>query len=195
MTNTTFRMNIYRRRSAAAGRDNDPSAAQAGIDFEAVFQQYWQSVCAIIYRIVGDWAEAEDIALEVFLQLHDRPPAQDSPPLSGWLYRVGTNLGLNALRSRKRRSLYETQAAAQDALERPVDDPARVLERSQERQQIQAILAEMKPRSAQLLILRQAGLSYAEVAQVLSVAPGSVGTLLTRAEADFARRYRRKNQV
>ena len=194
MTNITFRMNINRRRSAAAGRDDDPSATQAGIDFEAVFQQYWQPVCAIIYRIVGDWAEAEDIALEVFLQLHDRPPAQAGLQLSGWLYRVGTNLGLNALRSHKRRSLYETQAATQDALERPVDDPARVVERRQERQQVQAILAEMKPRSAQMLILRQAGLSYTEVAQALSVAPGSVGTLLARAEADFARRYRRKNQ-
>jgi RNA polymerase sigma-70 factor (ECF subfamily) len=110
------------------------------------------------------------------------------------LYRVGTNLGLNALRSRKRRTYYETQAAIQDALERPVDDAAGALERRQEMQQVQAVLAEMKPRSAQLLILRQSGLSYAEVAQALSVAPGSVGTLLARAEADFARRYRRKNQ-
>jgi len=194
MSETTLRMNFYKRRPAADRRGDDPSAAQAGIDFEAVFQQYWKPVCALIYRIVGDWAEAEDIALEVFLQLHNRPPSQAGPQLSGWLYRVGTNLGLNALRSRKRRTYYETQSVIQDALERPVDDAAGALERSQEMQQVQAILAEMKPRSAQLLILRQSGLSYAEVAQALSVAPGSVGTLLARAEADFARRYRRKNQ-
>lgn len=194
MSETTFRMNFTKRRPTADRRADDPSAVQAGFDFEAVFQQYWEPVCAVIYRIVGDWSEAEDIALEVFLRLHNRPPAQTGPPLSGWLYRVGTNLGLNALRSRKRRTYYETQAAIQDALERPVDDAAGALERRQEMQQVQAVLAEMKPRSAQLLILRQSGLSYAEVAQALSVAPGSVGTLLARAEADFARRYRRKNQ-
>ena len=194
MSETTFRMNFYRRKPAAERRGEHSDAAQAGIDFEAVFQQYWEPVCAVTYRIVGDWAEAEDIALEVFLQLHNRPPSQAGLQLSGWLYRVATNLGLNALRSRKRRTHYETQAAIQDALERLVDDAAGALERRQEMQQVQAILAEMKPRSAQLLILRQSGLSYAEVAQALSVAPGSVGTLLARAEADFARRYRRKNQ-
>ncbi len=194
MSETTFRMNFYKRRPAANRRADDPSAAQTGLDFDAVFQQYWEPVCAVIYRIVGDWSEAEDIALEVFLQLHNRPPAQTGTQLGGWLYRVGTNLGLNALRSRKRRTYYETQAVIQDALERQIDDAAGALERSQEMQQVQAILAEMKPRSAQLLILRQSGLSYAEVAQALSVAPGSVGTLLARAEADFARRYRRKNQ-
>jgi RNA polymerase sigma-70 factor (ECF subfamily) len=192
MTETTFRMNFSRRRPAADRRDDNLAAGQVGVDFEAVFQQYWEPVCAVIYRIVGDWAEAEDLALEVFLQLHARPPSQVSSQLSGWLYRVGTNLGLNALRSRKRRVLYEAQAARHAALERPVDDPAGVLERSQERRQVQAVLAVMKPRAAQLLILRQAGLSYAEIAQALSVAPGSVGTLLARAEADFARRYRRE---
>jgi RNA polymerase sigma-70 factor (ECF subfamily) len=194
MTDYTFRMNFSKRRSATARRAEAPAEGQAGIDFDAVFQQYWQPVCAIIYRVVGDWAEAEDLALEVFLQLHSRPPAQAGSQLSGWLYRVGTNLGLNALRSRKRRQYYETQAAVQDALERTSIDPAGALERSQERQQVQAILADMKPRAAQLLILRQAGLSYAEISQALSVAPGSVGTLLARAEAEFVRRYRRQHQ-
>jgi RNA polymerase sigma-70 factor (ECF subfamily) len=48
----------------------------------------------------------------------------------------------------------------------------------------------MKPRAAQLLILRHSGLSYADIAAALGVAPGSVGTLLARAEKEFERRYR-----
>jgi RNA polymerase sigma-70 factor (ECF subfamily) len=48
----------------------------------------------------------------------------------------------------------------------------------------------MKPRAAKLLMLRHTGLSYAEVAEALNVAPGSVGTMLARAERDFERRYR-----
>jgi len=191
MSDHTSSMNFSKRRPASARRAEDSAAEQARIDFEAVFQQNWQPLCAVIYRIVGDWTEAEDIALEAFLQLHSRPPAQAGPQLSGWLYRVGTNMGLNALRSRSRRNYYEAQAAVQETLERMVDDPAGLMERRQERELVQAVLAAMKSRSAQLLILRQAGLSYAEIAQVLSVAPGSVGALLARAEAEFAQLYRR----
>jgi RNA polymerase sigma-70 factor (ECF subfamily) len=180
----------FSKRTDARGAEESPAKAET--DFEAVFEQYWKPVCVVIYRIVGDWAEAEDIALEVFIQLHRRPPSNPDLHLSGWLYRVGTNLGLNALRSRKRREHYEAKAVFQEALERTSDDPAGEVQRKQEREQVQAVLVKMKPRAAQLLILRQAGLSYAEIAQTLSVAPGSVGALLARAEAEFERRYRRE---
>jgi RNA polymerase sigma-70 factor (ECF subfamily) len=48
----------------------------------------------------------------------------------------------------------------------------------------------MKPRDAKLLLLRHSGLSYKELAVVLNVAPGSIGSLLTRAERAFAKKYR-----
>lgn len=157
-------------------------------DFDKVFQQYWKPVCVIIYRITGDWSEAEDMALEVFLQFHDQPP-QDQTQLGGWLYRVATNRGLNALRGRIRRERYETQAAAQDVVGAQPDDPLAAIERSQERERVRTALAKIKPRSAQLIILRQEGLTYAEIAQALSISPGSVGTLLARAEREFEQRY------
>ena len=43
---------------------------------------------------------------------------------------------------------------------------------------------------ASVKLLRQAGLSYRELAAALDVAPGSVGTLLARAEAAFVAAYR-----
>jgi RNA polymerase sigma-70 factor (ECF subfamily) len=50
-------------------------------------------------------------------------------------------------------------------------------------------LRQMPPREAQLLILRHAGLAYKEIADTLGLAPGSVGTLLARAEKEFERLY------
>jgi RNA polymerase sigma-70 factor, ECF subfamily len=188
--NSWYWMNFSKRTPAIARTDEDRSS-EAESNFDGIFQQFWKPVCVVIYRIVGDWAEAEDIALEVFIQLHRHPPKAGGQ-LSGWLYRVGTNLGLNALRSRKRREHYEAQAVLQEALERTADDPAFEVQRKQEREHVQSVLVKMKARSAQLLTLRQAGLSYAEIAQALSVAPGSVGTLLARAEAEFERRYRQE---
>ena len=51
-------------------------------------------------------------------------------------------------------------------------------------------LAILKPREAQLLLLRANGLAYRELAQTLGIQPGSIGTLLARAEAEFERKYR-----
>jgi RNA polymerase sigma-70 factor (ECF subfamily) len=48
----------------------------------------------------------------------------------------------------------------------------------------------MRPRAAQVLVLRHSGLSYAEIAAAMNVAVGSVGTLLARAEKAFERHYR-----
>jgi RNA polymerase sigma-70 factor (ECF subfamily) len=54
---------------------------------------------------------------------------------------------------------------------------------------VRAVLADLKPAQAQILILRHSGFSYKELAEILDVARGSVGTMLARAEADFQERY------
>jgi RNA polymerase sigma-70 factor, ECF subfamily len=158
--------------------------------FEQVFHQYWERTCSIAYRLVGNQAEAEDIALEAFLRLHQKPPGREDN-LGGWLYRVTTRLGLNALRSRSRRETYETQHYRHDTLSARSDDPESLLETRQEREQVRFVLSKMKDRSAQILVLRASGLNYGEIAGVLKIRPGSVGTLLARAEKEFLERYNR----
>jgi RNA polymerase sigma-70 factor (ECF subfamily) len=165
----------------------DASAA-----FEAIFQEHWPRVHAVVYRLVGDSDEAEDLALEAFWRLYRRPPAlDDQTGLRSWLYRVATNLGFNALRARKRRRQYEEEAGNRLLANDPSWDPAVEIERAQERQRVRAALARLKPRSAQLLVLRHSGLSYAELATALDVAPGSIGTLLARAEQEFEEQLKR----
>jgi RNA polymerase sigma-70 factor (ECF subfamily) len=173
-------------------RKSIPAARAAGENaaFEALFQQHWERLCRVLYSILGDWDEAEDLALETFVRLHRRPPAE-TERLGGWLYRVATNQALNALRSRKRRQRYEQQAGFQALEIDTPDDPAVVFEQAQERQRARAALGMMKPRSAQMLILRHSGMSYAEVAGALDISPASVGTMLARAEKEFEQAYRK----
>ena len=171
---------------------------------EAAFDEHWTWVCTTLYRLVGDWDEAEDLALEVFYRLHRRPPKDRGDPdrrdpdrraLGSWLHRVATNVGLNAIRAKQRRRRYE-EIAGMLRLQRDVPvDPARAFERRETQAGVRRVLAEMKPRAAQVLVLRHSGLSYAEIAAALNVAPGSVGTLLARAEKDFARRWERGEEV
>lgn len=156
-------------------------------DFDALFQSHWERVCRVLNNLVGDWDEAQDLALEVFVRLHNRPP-QDPSNIAGWLYRVATRMGFNALRERKRRRHYE-QKAGELAFGDDGGDPALVAEHRMEREQVRQTLSVMNRRSAELLILRHSGLSYAEVAAALNVSPASVGALLARAEAEFERKH------
>jgi RNA polymerase sigma-70 factor (ECF subfamily) len=166
------------------------SAAVMTHDFEAVFLEHWPRVYGVLRRLVGDHAEAEDLALETFWQLYRRPPhdARDLN-LGGWLYRVATNLGLNTLRAWKRREHYELEAGQWDAPHRGDTDPAEVQAQAEVRGRVRAVLGEMSPRQAQLLILRHSGMSYQELAAALGVSANSIGTLLVRAERDFEKRY------
>ncbi|MGD9091533.1 MAG: sigma-70 family RNA polymerase sigma factor [Anaerolineales bacterium] len=160
--------------------------------FEVLFQEHWQRVYGVVYRLVGDHAEAEDLTLETFWRLYDQQPTfGNEHQVNGWLYRVATNLGINALRARKRRRHYEEQAGSQILDEKRMVNPDAEFEGEEQRQRVQLALADMKPRSAKLLIMRHSGFSYAEIAATLGVAPGSVGTLLSRAEEEFEERYGR----
>jgi RNA polymerase sigma-70 factor (ECF subfamily) len=158
-------------------------------DFEAIFLERWPRIYNLLFRIVGEKAEAEDLALETFWRLHQNPPSKREN-LNGWLYRVAMNLGFNALRSQKRRARYEEEAGNQALEVNQPSDPEDEVEIIEQRREIRTVLAQMKPRSAKLLVLRHSGLSYAEVAAAVKVRPSSVGKLLARAEDEFEKIYR-----
>ncbi len=159
--------------------------------FETVFQRYYGRVFAILARIVGP-DEADDLAQETFMRFHDRPPArrpENEEAVGAWLYRVATNLGFNAIRGRKRRTAREERVTRAELPLRRAPDPEHEALRREERERVQAVLLTMPERAREVLTLRQAGCSYAEIAAVVGIAPGSVGTTLVRAEALFRQRY------
>jgi RNA polymerase sigma-70 factor (ECF subfamily) len=171
-----------------------PRADHGEVDLEAAFEQHWDSVCRTAQRLVGDRDEAQDLALEAFWRLYAHPP-KDLTRVGAWLHRVATNLGLNAIRARRRRHRYEEEAGALQLQRAATIHPADAVERHETQERVRKVLALMKPRKAELLILRHTGHSYAEIADLVGIAPGSVGTLLARAEKDFERRYRAREDV
>jgi RNA polymerase sigma factor (sigma-70 family) len=162
--------------------------------FEAVFMRYYPLVYQLAYRCVGQSDEADDIAQEVFLRFYRTPPrATSEGECRAWLCRVASNLSLNALRARQRRTRHEekasdihSQSTSSEAAEQYPEQ--QVLAREQAAF-TRSILAELPERQQTYLLLRSIGLSYAEIAEATGVAPASVGALLARAEREFRRRY------
>lgn len=160
--------------------------------FEVLFTRHYATVYRALYHLVASREEAEDLAQETLLVLYRQPPRLHTPDdsLAAWLCRVALNRGYNALRSTER-ARQRTNRLGQDTagLERSANDPYAVAVRSEEQAQVRATLAQLPIRQRKLLLLRYAGLSYAEIAAALEIAPGSVGTLLARAERAFAKIY------
>ncbi len=158
---------------------------------EELFQQHYRRIAAMLTRLTGDRAYAEEVASDVFHKLARRPMLLEGrADQTAWIYRVATNAGFDALRARSRRSKHEQRAAAEalrtERHETALDDVLR----DERRQRVQDVLEGLKPRDAQLLLLRSEGLSYRDLADAAGVPASSVGTMLARAEAEFERRYR-----
>ena len=99
--------------------DNDPSSGMTALSdsrllnnikdgdlasFEVLFYRHYDRVYGLLFRLLGNRVEAEDITQEVFLKLYRQPlSGKREHNLSAWLYRVATNMAYNQIRGRKRR--------------------------------------------------------------------------------------------
>lgn len=175
---------VLRNPARVGGQSRDQTA------FETIFCEHYSRVVAVLERVLGDRAEAEEAAMDVFSKLYEQPlnPGQDHN-FGGWLYRTATRLGLDRLRSARRRRQYEEAAGpelvAGSRAASPLDDVLRA-ERCRE---VRGALSRLKPAQAELLLLRSSGLSYKELSEALGVKATSIGTLLARAEAEFEKQY------
>jgi RNA polymerase sigma factor (sigma-70 family) len=136
---------------------------------------------------VGDPARAEELAVEVFCRLSRSPGAQ-GPKAGGWLHRTAIRAGLDELRRRARREKYEQLFS----VFRPHPTPEQIHSLEEKQRHVRATLSRLKPRDAELLVLRSDGLSYQEIAEALDLNPASVGTLLVRAQKTFRKEYTRR---
>jgi RNA polymerase sigma-70 factor (ECF subfamily) len=152
----------------------------ASTDFERLFVAEYARVTAIARRVLGDPVAAEDVAQEVFLDLHRRFGNDPGAQAPAWLHAAAVHTALNLIRSQRRRGAREVWFATGGAV---ADDPHAAVEAAETRRLIRAALARIPGRDAMVLVLRYGGLSYAEMAAALGIGVNGVGTRLRRAEA------------
>jgi len=158
--------------------------------FSAVFHQNYSRIVGVAARVLGDRAQAEEVADDAFWKLYRRPQLQrEGNNISAWLYRTASRMAIDVLRGRKRLRLAQ-EGLAGEPVAFPQGPLAEMLA-GERVLKVRQTLAALKPQQAQILALRHSGLSYAEVAAALGIRPSSVGTTLARAEAAFEAHYRR----
>ena len=99
-------------RALGAGAVNDlpRSAAAAGVaptSFDRLFDEEYARVAAIARRVLGDPDAAEDVAQEVFLDLHRRFGDNPGAQASAWARTAAVHTALNVIRANRRRTVRE----------------------------------------------------------------------------------------
>ncbi|MFC7549270.1 sigma-70 family RNA polymerase sigma factor [Plantactinospora sp. GCM10030261] len=165
-----------RKDAVAVSTPRDSGAVRP--DLEQIFRTAYPRVVAVAARMLGSRDQAEDVAQEVFLAFgRSSVPAREA---MGWLSVAAAHTALNHLRSGRRRATREETAGGVAPAAPDVADAVVTLD---ERRRVREALARLPRRQAVALVLRHSGLSYAEVAAVLELSPGSVGTTVRRAES------------
>jgi RNA polymerase sigma-70 factor (ECF subfamily) len=157
--------------------------------FEAFVRSYQDMVYAVAVRLLGNPADAEDVAQTVFLKAFERfDDVGRSPAAPGWLATVTRNLCLNHLsRYRSRWRLFSELRGEGDS-ESSVEanltaagSLVRDLEEADEHEQLERALRELPDHQRVPLVLFHFDeMSYQEIADTLRVSLSKVKTDMHR---------------
>jgi RNA polymerase sigma-70 factor (ECF subfamily) len=172
--------------------------------FQRCVKLYQDKVYNLVYRMLGNQAEAEDVAQEVFVTLFKCIDTfRGDSKFSTWLYRVAANHCKNRIKYLKRRAHKQTGelddaaeaemlGSTQGTLGEQHASPVEVLEGQEIHHILQRAITKLDEEHRLLLVLRDVEeMSYEEIVQVTGLAEGTVKSRLHRArlqlKAEIAR--------
>lgn len=167
--------------------------------FEGLVDQYKRPIFNLVYRMLRDREEAEDITQKVFIQVYRasdryRPTAK----FSTWIFTIARNLTLNEIRRRSRKpwtdSLDETMDGEGPAQRLdPPDHRARPANQELAHQEFLQCLEEaidQLPENQRIAVLlcREGDISYEEMAKVMGCSLSAVKSLIFRGRETIKKR-------
>jgi RNA polymerase sigma-70 factor (ECF subfamily) len=170
-----------------------PPAAQArpfGPAFRDFYERNFRFTYRIIARLAAKAADVDDLVQEVFtIAGHKLPEFEGRAKETTWLYRIASNVVSADRRKRRRQHFISLRWLTPSAEDELVDGPHRHLERSDARDLVHEILAEMSEKKrAVFLLFELEGLSGQEVAQIVECPLDTMWTRLFHARREFKAR-------
>jgi len=182
------------------------SAFQEGsVDaFDQLFHRYHGAIRSLTNRLVRDPLLAEDLTQETFFRvLRSLERVDPSFNFSAWIHRIATNLCYDELRRRKPGQAAHPEGTLASAFDAGPDGvlgtlPSKDMSGSPEdalairelRREMGEVAAQLPENYRNVLILREfRGLSYASIAQAMSLSEPAIETLLHRARRRFKAEY------
>lgn len=146
------------------------------VAFEDIVRARETQLLRVGYRMLGNWADAEDVAQEAFVRLHRHGLGfANDAALGAWLYRVAVNLCMDRLRAARPAAELDGLASTQRSAEASVAA-------EQDKQRLMAAMAQLPERERAAVVLREIEeLSTAEVAEILGSTEVTVRSQVSKA--------------
>ena len=159
--------------------------------FACIVDRYKNRIQNLVYRYVGDFQRAEDLAQEAFVRVYlHRERYRKTGKFSTWIFTIAVNLAKNEIRRKIRlrnvlslEHLGEVMGTSDPVLR---DDEAPSTDRRIEREQtslaVESAIARLPKVYRESLVLRDIeGLSYEEIGEILEIPGGTVRSRINRA--------------
>src|SRR5579862_2413050 len=150
----------------------------------------------LIYRIVGNVADAQDLTQEAFIKaLQRQEQLKDAEKAAHWLSRIASNTAIDFLRRSGKVNFCEIDSLVEPLTE-PAESPEQAVLRSEHREHLEQGLSILTERERTALLLRDVeGLPAEVVAEQMNCSKATVRSHIANARIKYRRYIERSRRA
>lgn len=165
--------------------------------YRELLGRYQRPVFSLVYRMVRDREQAEDLSQETFVKVFNNIDRYDPKyKFSSWIFKIATNVAIDALRKKEPATVSldgsrhaETDEDIEATRITAVSDdenPEELLEARELGSEIERAIGRLRPEYKTAVLLRHVeGRAYEEIAEIMAVPLGTVKTYIHRARGEL----------
>jgi len=173
--------------------------AQKGSEkaYRELLGRYQRPVFSLVYRMLRDREQAEDLAQETFVRVFNNIGRYDPKyKFSSWIFKIATNLTIDHIRKKEVATVSidgSRYAVTADEIEASTitvasddENPEELLEAKELGESIEGAIGALRPEYRTAILLRHVeGREYQEIADIMSLPLGTVKTFIHRARHEL----------
>ncbi len=173
--------------------------ASAGSEraYRELLERYQRPVFSLIYRMVRDREQAEDLSQETFVKVFNHLKRYDPKyKFSSWIFKIASNLTIDSLRKKeldtvsvhgsRHATTQQEEEGTRITIESRGPNPEEFLEAKELGEEIEQAIGTLRPEYQTAILLRHVeGRPYEEIAEIMSVPLGTVKTYIHRARGEL----------
>ena len=178
------------------------ASAQKGSEkaYRELLGRYQRPVFSLVYRMLRDREQAEDLAQETFVRVFNNIERYDPKyKFSSWIFKIATNLTIDHIRKKELATVSidgsryavtpDEIAASTITVEGRDPNPEQLLEAKELGSEIEAAIGSLRPEYRTAIVLRHVeGREYQEIADIMGLPLGTVKTFIHRARNSLRER-------
>lgn len=165
--------------------------------YRELLGRYQRPVFSLVYRMVRDREQAEDLAQETFVKVFNNIERYDPQyKFSSWIFKIASNLAIDHLRRKELQTVSldgsrmaqtaEEVEASRISVASDDETPEEALEAKELGAEIERAIGKLRPEYRTAILLRHVeGRPYEEIAVIMGIPLGTVKTFIHRARLEL----------